>query len=131
MIMAATSRAAGARRSRMRVRWFSSMGRWLAILALLHAYIGWRIIPDLESTTASAVMIAWLIASLALMPLALLGRRMREQPLADALSWAGLIAAGSFSSLFVRYVLRGVMLHLSHAEAWLVPDVPVVVRGEE
>jgi len=123
--MAASSRAAGARRSRMRVRWFSSMGRWLAILALLHSYIGWRIIPDLDSTLATAAMIAWLIASLALMPLALLGRRMREQPLADALSWAGLIAAGSFSSLFVLTVLRDVMLILAHAAAWLVPDIPL------
>lgn len=120
--MTVTSRTAGARRPRSRVRLFSSLGRWLAILAVLHAYIGWRIVPDLASTGAAAAMIVWLVASLALMPLAFVARRVREQPVADALAWAGLIAAGSFSSLFVLTVLRDVVMVLAHVVALLAPD---------
>lgn len=120
--MAVTSRTAGARRPRSRVRLFSSLGRWLAILALLHAYIGWRIVPDLSSTGAAVAMIVWLVASLAMMPFAFVARRVREQPVADALAWAGLITAGSFSSLFVLTVLRDAVMVLAHLASLLAPD---------
>ena len=124
--MSATSRTAGTRRPRTRARLFPSMGRWVAILALLHAYIGWRIAPDLPSAGAVVAMLAYLVASLALMPLAFVSRRVREQPVADALAWAGLIAAGSFSSLFVLTVLRDVALLLAHVAALVAPDVMVM-----
>src|SRR3982751_2641473 len=92
-------------------------------LSLLHAYIGWRIVPDLAlGATAAVLMAAWLVTSVCTMPLAFFARQGREQPLRDRLTWAGLIAAGSFSALFVRTVLRDVVLLLAHAVAALAPD---------
>ena len=90
------------------------------ILLLLHAYVGWRLIPAL----AFAPPLQWLIAALLLaswllMPMALLARRIRRQPLSDRLAWTGLLLMGLFSSLFVLTLLRDVLaLPLWAASFW-------------
>jgi uncharacterized protein len=83
----------------------------LILLALLHAYIGWRILPDLPAPASVRLLAGlWLAASLALIPAGLLTRAIRRQPLADRLAWAGLLALGLFSSLLVLTLLRDVAL---------------------
>ena len=86
------------------------------ILLLLHAYVGWRLIPALAFAPWLQVLVAGvLVASWLLMPMALLARRIRAQPLSDRLAWTGLLLMGLFSSLFVLTLLRDGLLSL----AWL------------
>jgi uncharacterized protein len=101
----------------------------MLILLLLHAYVGWRLGPDLSFSPALPWLLgAWLLASWLLMPLAFLARRVRRQPLSDRLAWAGLLLMGLFSSLFVLTLLRDGLLLLGWVlsfaialPAWLRP----------
>jgi apolipoprotein N-acyltransferase len=72
------------------------------ILALLHAYIGWRILPDL-ALPLTMTLLGWLFLALSvvLVPAGLLARLIKRQPLSDRLAWAGMLAMGLFSSLLV------------------------------
>lgn len=83
----------------------------ISLIALLHAYIGWRLLPDLALGSAGIVgVISALLLSCLLIPAGLLARSIRRQPLSDRLAWVGLIAVGLFSSLVVLTVLRDVVL---------------------
>ncbi|HZW22080.1 metallophosphoesterase [Noviherbaspirillum sp.] len=83
----------------------------LGILALLHIYIGWRVLPDLPLTIpVKAVGAAWLAASCILVPAGMMAHGIRRQPLADRLTWAGMLALGLFSSLLVLTFLRDLVL---------------------
>lgn len=76
---------------------------FLALLAALHAYVGFRLLPDLPVSTAVRIAGAVaLLVSFVLMPLTFIWR--------DRLAWAGFIAMGAFSSLFVATLLRDVAL---------------------
>jgi uncharacterized protein len=82
-----------------------------SILLLLHTYIGWRLLPDMPFGVAgTAVMVLWLVASVVVIPRAMVWRRAEGQPVSDRLVWAGLLALGSFSSLLVLTFLREVGL---------------------
>ena len=81
--------------------------------AVLHLVIAWRLIPDLP-TTAALVFGAVLAASAVLMPMSLLRRR-RTGPL---LAWAGGLAMGWFSTLFVLTLLRDLVLMVAWALPW-------------
>ncbi|NTV11202.1 MAG: metallophosphoesterase [Zoogloea sp.] len=84
------------------------------LLVPLHAYIGVRLLPYLPISTSGRVLGAMaLVLSCALMPMGLLARFVRRQPLADRLAWAGYLTMGLFSSLLVLTVLRDVALALS------------------
>jgi len=91
------------------------------ILLLLHAYIGWRLIPALAfAPPLQWALAALLLASWLLMPMALVARRIRRQPLSDRLAWAGVLLMGLFSSLFVLTLLRDVVsLPVWVASYWL------------
>ena len=91
------------------------------ILALLHAFIGWRLAPELAAPWGW-VLSAALVLSTVLMPLGLLGSRVVRQPWADRLSWVGLLLMGLFSSLFVLTALRDVGLLL----AWVIDATGLV-----
>ena len=94
----------------------------LAILsALLHAYVGWRIVPALAEPWAAMTFAALLLVSAALMPFGLWSRRIRSQPLSDRLAWAGLLSMGLFSSLLVLTFARDVLLLAASAIVWLRP----------
>ncbi len=82
--------------------------------ALLHAYLGVRLIPDLTAFTAAAWVLAVVLSLSALaMPLGLIARRVAVRPaLVNLLTWVGLLFMGLFSSLFVLTLLRDVVLAL-------------------
>lgn len=79
------------------------------IVALLHLYIGWRLVPQFDLLPACSLALG-LVASTVLMPLGFLARRIRRKRLSDLVAWAGLVFMGLFSSLFVLTLLRDVLL---------------------
>jgi predicted MPP superfamily phosphohydrolase len=88
----------------------------VSLLGLLHAYIGWRILPALAAPPVLTILGSLLLLlSLALIPAGLLARAVRQQPLSDRLAWVGLTALGMFSSLLLLTLLRDLIL----LAAWL------------
>jgi predicted MPP superfamily phosphohydrolase len=79
------------------------------IVALLHAFVGWRLAPELAAPWGWGLGLG-LVLSAVLMPLGLVGSRVSKQPWADRLSWVGLLLMGLFSTLFVLTALRDVLL---------------------
>jgi uncharacterized protein len=95
-----------------------------ALVALLHTYIGGRLLPDLPygvvATSATALM---LLASMLLVPLGIGARRFSRGPVAERVTWAGLIALGFFSTLIVLTIGRDIAFLLTFAASrWLDPD---------
>ncbi len=85
--------------------------RLLILVPLLHLYVGLRLLPDLplEAFGLAAASLV-LVLSAALIPLAMLSRRMPDRRRADMLAWAGFVAMGLFSSVLVLTFLRDVCL---------------------
>jgi predicted MPP superfamily phosphohydrolase len=85
----------------------------LGLLALLHLYIGLRLIPDSGINFAGQMVAAGLLAvSTLLMPAGLMASRLKRWKRSDQLAWAGLLAMGFFSSLLVLTVVRDLVLGL-------------------
>ncbi len=84
--------------------------RLTVIGVLLHAYVGFRLIPDLASPALRVAAVLWLVASCFLIPLGMLSRRFESHPLGDRVAWAGLLAMGFFSSLLVLTLARDLLL---------------------
>lgn len=85
----------------------------LAMSALLHTWIGLRLVPDLAAfPVGQALMAVGLVLSALLMPLGLVAGRVARPPLANVLTWLGLLLMGLFSSLLVLTVLRDAALLL-------------------
>ncbi|MDB5948212.1 MAG: serine/threonine protein phosphatase [Massilia sp.] len=81
------------------------------LLALLHLYIGWRLIPAMRlATSGAAVGIVLLAGSALLVATGLFASSLKRFRWAEQLTWAGLLAMGFFSSLLVLTVLRDVAL---------------------
>ena len=79
----------------------------LGLSALLHGYIGLRLLPGLAAWPGAGFLLPGvLVLSALVMPLGLMARRVARPPLADLLSWAGLLCMGLFSSLLVLTLLR-------------------------
>ena len=94
---------------------------WIVSI-LLHAYVGARIVPALPGGLwPSLTFAAVLVLSAAAMPMSLLARRLRTQPWSDRLAWAGALAMGLFSSLFVLTLLRDLVLLVAWIAESLVP----------
>jgi predicted MPP superfamily phosphohydrolase len=83
------------------------------IVALLHAFIGFRLVPELTAPWGWVLGVGLALSSM-LMPLGLVGSRLTgrwlRQPWAELLTWVGLLLMGLFSSLFVLTALRDVLL---------------------
>lgn len=95
-----------------------------AISALLHGYIGIRLVPELAAFPAGQfLMMGVLVLSALLMPLGLMARRVAKPPLADTLSWVGLLCMGLFSSLLVLTLLRDAGLLVLWLGNLLVPGL--------
>lgn len=83
----------------------------IALLALLHLYMGLRLLPPLPvGPVGFAIGALALLASCLLMPLALVARSARDQEWSDRLAWIGLTTMGLFSSLVVFTLLRDLVL---------------------
>lgn len=89
--------------------------------AVLHLYIGLRLVPSLPDAAAGSLLALLLLVSTVLMPLGLVARRFARPPAADRLTWAGMLAMGLFSSLLVFTVLRDVILLLARLAPGLAP----------
>ena len=98
------------------------MSLFLISLAL-HAYVGWRILSALPGGEwPVALFAALLVVSAFAMPMGLLARRLRTQPWSDRLAWAGSLAMGLFSSLFVLTLVREAALLVVALLDWLAPQ---------
>lgn len=81
------------------------------IMGALHAYIGVRVLPDLPVNDGwRLVGAALLVVSFLLMPMSVVSRGIRRQPLSDILAWAGSLFMGLFSSLLMLTLLRDIVL---------------------
>ncbi|VVE50274.1 serine/threonine protein phosphatase [Pandoraea anhela] len=125
-----TSPGAGHTHGKPSKRTLPARPRWLmlAIIALLHAYIGWRLLTPLPVALGWKVLGGlWLAASTVLIPLGLMSRAIQREPLATLLTWTGMTAIGIFSSLFVLTLLRDVVLGVAMAFSAL--DAQLVARS--
>jgi predicted MPP superfamily phosphohydrolase len=87
---------------------------WL--LLSLPGYIGWRLLPALTDGPVSlAIGVAILIGCCVLIPRSVALRAIQGSGLKTALVWAGLLAMGFFSSLFVLTLLRDLVLVAAQA----------------
>jgi predicted MPP superfamily phosphohydrolase len=92
----------------------------LPIVAALHAYLGWRLLPALPlGPLATGLAVLLLAGSTLLIPLGLLARflRLRESD-ADRLSALSAVLMGLFSSLLVLTLLRDLALLFIAAPAF-------------
>ncbi len=86
------------------------MLRLFGFVFLLHAYVGWRLLPEMPfDPVAIAATALWLIGSAIVIPLGVLAR-LQRRPVSELLTWTALLAIGSFSSLFVLTLVRDVGL---------------------
>ncbi|NIF56531.1 metallophosphoesterase [Burkholderia sp. Ax-1724] len=93
------------------MRLSSFLVRLILIGILMHLYVGVRLIPALPiDTTGRWLCVLWLVASVFLIPLGMMARRIKRQPLGDRLAWIGLPAMGFFSSLLVLTFARDLVL---------------------
>ncbi|MBS0320953.1 MAG: metallophosphoesterase [Proteobacteria bacterium] len=96
------------------------MTGFLILVALLHGYVGMRLVPDLPGgPLAQGLLVAWLVFSAVTMRYAFSARRGATR-FTDVAAWAGGLAMGAFSTLFVLTVLRDLGLALADAAglAW-------------
>jgi len=106
-----------------------------AFSALIHGYVGWRVLPDLAWPTAGVcAFAAVLLATAILIPAGVMRWRRRAGPLSPALAWGALLSIGLFSSLFVLTVLRDGLLVLAAVAAAIgtsigAVDLPVGALG--
>ena len=93
-------------------------------------YLGWRLLSAFHLGPAGTIAgLGGLLGVCVLIRLSFAARRMQDRATADRLSWAGLIAMGLFSSLFVLTVLRDLLLSVvrvfastAQASAWVTPS---------
>jgi predicted MPP superfamily phosphohydrolase len=83
---------------------------FIAILGLLHVYIGWRLVADLGTMPWRIAGAAVVIGSFATMLLAVLARGRLPRLQAARLAGPGLFMAGFSSSLLVLTLLRDLLL---------------------
>lgn len=81
------------------------------LVAMLHAYIGWRLLANLgwPDTVACTGWVLLLLSTL-LLPLAFIARGIAHHALRDSLSWIAMTCMGVFSSLLVFTLLRDLLL---------------------
>jgi uncharacterized protein len=87
-----------------------SLGFLFTLSIALHLYIGVRLGPALPGLVPAALLAILLLASALIMPMGFLARRISRSRGANALTWAGFLFMGLFSSLLVLTVLRDAVL---------------------
>jgi hypothetical protein len=92
--------------------------------ALLHGLLVWRLVPALSPWPVWQGVLALLICASAVgLPMGLVARRVRRQPLSDRLALAGFVFMGWFSSMFVLTLLREAVLGLARLVAMAAPGM--------
>ena len=95
-----------------------------AIVLVLHAYVGLRLVPAMAGgLPAQAALLLWLLASAVLTPYTFGARRARASVRTDRLAWAGGLAMGAFSTLFVLTFVRDIVLAVAALAATLSPTL--------
>jgi hypothetical protein len=109
------------------------MSRLPFVIVALHAYVGARPLPDLPGGPAGLLAgIAWLALSAWLIPMGFRARRRGAEAADPRLTWAGLIAMGAFSTLFVLTVLRDIALGAVLAlVGWAGASLPVAAIARD
>lgn len=94
-----------------------------AFSLLVHALLGWCLMADLAlfSSTGALWFGLWILLSAVLMPLGMVALRFVPAPVAQALTWAGLLCMGVFSSLFALMVVRELLLLAIYLVQWVWP----------
>ncbi|UUZ70178.1 hypothetical protein LP416_14095 [Polaromonas sp. P2-4] len=96
----------------------------LLVSALLHLYIGARLVPGLAALpVGQLVLMGGLVLSALSMPLGLMAQRVARLPLAHVLTWVGLLFMGLFSSLLVLTLARDAALLAAWLADLLVPSL--------
>ncbi|MFT4266787.1 MAG: metallophosphoesterase [Xenophilus sp.] len=89
------------------------------LTTLVHVFVALRLLPALAAATRAWPLVAvLLVLSAACMPLPFVRRR-GPRRLWTAVQWAGLLAMGWFSSLFLFTLLRDAGLLLAWGGAWI------------
>jgi len=84
---------------------------FIVILGLLHAYVGWRLLPNLPLDLVGRLAGALLLAlSFCAIVVGFHARARRRSPWSDRITVAGLFATGWFSSLAVFTLLRELVM---------------------
>jgi predicted MPP superfamily phosphohydrolase len=84
---------------------------FLAILVLVHLYIGIRLLSGMDANLLGILIGTVLLAlSAVLVRIGLVAPSLRRSRWSGALTWAGLLSMGFFSSLLVLTLLRDVLL---------------------
>lgn len=88
------------------------LGTVLPVLAVLHAYIGWRLLPSLALPPAATTLgIVLLCGSTMAIPLGMGARFIFSSArVSDAVTWIGAPLMGLFSSLLVLTLIRDLLL---------------------
>jgi hypothetical protein len=96
-----------------------------AFSLIVHALVGWRLVPDLAQYTVYAgfAFSLWLVLSTALMPMGLVAQRLAPEPWGHRLTWIGMVCMGVFSSLFALMVVREVVLLIATMLQWMNPGL--------
>jgi len=90
--------------------------------ALLHSYVGVRLVPAIGGwPVAAALLLGLLAASAVALPLGFRTIRRRAGRAAQTVHWAGMVGLGMFSSLLVLTVLRDAGLLVARMLEWLWP----------
>ena len=110
-----------------------------SLSAMMHLYVGLRLLPDLAVPNSIAGLLSLLlIASTLLIPAAMIQSRRQHNLINTLIIWCGLVFMGLLSSLFVFTLVRDVLvltLHLANtildvnllSPAWLRVSAAIVV----
>lgn len=84
-----------------------------ALIGLLHAYIGLRLLPEVPSATGQTL--GWLVLAVSYIsiPVGVVARSIRAHRAWNLLVWLGLLALGGFSSLLILTLARDLLLLLA------------------
>ena len=109
------------------------MSRLSFVIIALHAYIGARLLSDLPGGVAGVVVgIAILAASAWVIPYGFSARQRKSGQAESRRMWAGLLAMGAFSTLFVLTVLRdAVLLGMLALVHWTGAALPVAAIARD